>query len=124
MYFFRRNRFPLLFLALLVFCSIMVVQQYRANQGRHEELRDAFIFLYTKGYQKEADHIYQRLIRNVHKLSIDQLRNDFRATVVLVDATSKHPENLIWQYHWTISNEMEKRDDSMLVRALKLAGEN
>ena len=36
---------------------------------------------------------------------------------------AKQPENLIWRYHWTISNELERRSESTLQHALKLAEE-
>ncbi len=123
MHYFRRNRFILSFLALLVFCSVMVIRQYRLNQARHVELREAFILLYTKGYKKEAERIYQRLLEDIHRLPDQRLMDDFQRTLLLVDPTSDQPDNLIWKYHWTVSKQLESRSESTLKRALKLAGE-
>ena len=36
---------------------------------------------------------------------------------MLVDPTTQHPENLIWKYHWTVSNELERREERSLKRA-------
>ena len=44
-------------------------------------------------------------------------------TLGLVDPRTQHPENLIWKYHWTVSNELEKRSEGTLARALKMAEE-
>ncbi|MDQ6632036.1 MAG: hypothetical protein M3Y82_09815 [Verrucomicrobiota bacterium] len=123
MRYFRRNRFLLIFLTLLVFCSVMVIRQFRANQARHVELREAFILLYTKGYKRESERIYQRLLKEIDHLPNQRLMDDFQRTLLLVDPTSEQPENLIWKYHWTVSNELEKRSESTLMRALKLAKE-
>lgn len=124
MRFLREHRFLFWFLALLVFCSVMVVRQYRSNQSQHDELRDAFILLYTKGYRREAERIYERLIRDYYKLSNEQLNRDFFQTLVLIDPlATNQTNNLIYNYHWTVSKEMDKRLDRTLQRALKLAGE-
>jgi len=42
---------------------------------------------------------------------------------LIVDPGANRPDNLVWKYHWTVSNELEKRAESSLVRALKLAEE-
>jgi hypothetical protein len=120
---FRRHRYLLSFLGLLVFCSVMVVLQDRRNQNRHVEIREAFILLYTKGYKSQADRLYRRLVFDADSLSNRLLEDDWQRTVLLVDPTANQPENLIWKYHWTISKELEKRSSSMLRRALDLAGE-
>src|SRR5665647_6833 len=123
MHYFRRNRFIFSFLLLLVFCTVMVVRQYRINQARHVELREAFILLYTKGYKKESTQIYQRLLKDIEHLSNQRLMDDFQRTLLLVDPTADQPENLIWKYHWTVSKQLELRSESTLKRALKLAEE-
>jgi hypothetical protein len=119
----RRHRFLLLFLALLVFSSVMVVREFRAGETKHVERREAFILLYTKGYAPEAERLYNRLVEDAHKLSNKQLLDDFHRTLLLVDPTSDQPENLIWKYHWTVSLELERRSESTLLRARKLADE-
>ena len=123
MRFIRRYRSALVFGGLLLFSSVMVVRQVIANQNRHTELREAFILLDTKGYKPEAQRLYQRLLFELEKLPNRALIDDFQRTLGLVDPRTQHPENLIWKYHWTVSNELEKRSEGTLARALKMAEE-
>jgi hypothetical protein len=125
MRFFRRYRFVLAFLVLLVFCSIMVIHQFLANQDRHVELRESFILLYIKGYKPEAQKLYDRLLEEGPRLSNKQLIDDFQRTLLLVDpmADQTAKTNLLYNYHWYVSTELEKRSESTLLRALELAGE-
>ncbi len=120
---FRRNKYVLAFLLTLVFCSVMVVHQVTVNRSRHIELREAFILLHSRGYSNEASRLYKRLLDEMPSLSTDQLMSDFQRTLILIDPTIPHSDNLIWVYHWTVSNELEKRSASALKKALKLAGE-
>jgi len=117
----RRNRFSLVFLALVIFCSAMVVRQFMANQSKHLELREAFILLYSKGYRPEAERLYKRLLRDLEAIPNKTLMDDYQRTLLLVDPMTQQPDNLIWRYHWTVSNELEKRSESTLLRARKLA---
>ncbi len=123
MRFFRRQRFVLIFLALLVFCSVMVIREFQKQQFRHVEIREAFVMLYIKGYKKESERLYQRLLRDTEKLSDKALLDDFQRTLLLVDPMSNQPDNLIWNYHWTVSKILDKRSEGTLMRALKLAGQ-
>lgn len=124
MRFLRQYRFVLLFFALLVFCSIMVVRQMNVKQSRHVELREAFILLHTRGYTNEAIRLYQRLLRDVPTLSNKQLLDDFQRTLLLVDPALPQTNNLVWKYHWFVSNKLDEKAESTLVRARKLAEEN
>lgn len=123
MHIFRRHRILLTFLIVLVFCSVMVIQGFRAGQVRHVELREALILLHARGYTNEADRLYNRLLRDVSELSNKNLLDDFQRSRILVDPSIQHPENPVWRYHWVVSNELEKRSESTLVRARKLADE-
>jgi len=123
MRFLQQHKFILVFLGLLVFCSVMVIHQFKANQSKHAELLDAFILLHTKGYTNEARRLYDRLLINLHQLPNKALFEDFQRTLMVVDPSREQRDNLIWKYHWTVSNEMEKRSERNLVRALKLAEE-
>lgn len=119
----RRHRFLISFLVVLVFCSVMVLRQMQRNQARHVEMREAFILLYTKGYKDEAGKLYTRLCRDVEKLPNRVLLEDFHRTLLLVDPLTQQKENLIWNYHWYVSNVLEDRSESTLKRALKMAEE-
>lgn len=120
----RQYRSALVFALFLVVCSVMVIRQISANQAKHVELREAFILLFTRGYESEAEHLYQRLVTELPDLPTKVLLDDFQRTITLVDPSRQQPENLIWKYHWTVSNELEKRSESGLRKALKLAEES
>jgi hypothetical protein len=121
--FLRQYRFVLLFLLLLVFCSIMVIRQLNAKQSKHVDVREAFILLHTRGYTNYANRLYQTLLRELPDLPSKALIDDFQRTLPLVDAGGNHPENPLWKYHWTVSNEMERRSESNLRHAIQLAEE-
>lgn len=120
----RQYRLYLLFIGFLIFCSVMVLRQINLNQTKHLELREAFILLYSRGYQPEAQRLYQKLLIEMERLPDKLLFEDFQRTLTLVDPSRQEPDNLVWQYHWTVSNELEKRSESNLQRALKLAGKD
>jgi len=123
MRFVQQHRFILLFLALLVFCSVMVIFQLEARRNKHSELREAMILLQTGGYTNQADRLYLRLLRDLDKLSNKALIEDWQRTVILVDPSSHQPSNAVWRYYWTVRNEMERRAESTIQRALKLVDE-
>lgn len=126
MRFLGQYRFVLLFFLLLIFCSVMVLRQLSARQTKHVEVREAFILLHTRGYTNEARRLYQKLLIEITKpanVSDKALLDDFQRTLLLVDPYSAQSNNLIWNYHWTVSNELDKRSESTLVRARKLADE-
>jgi hypothetical protein len=112
-----------LFVVFLVGCSVLIIHQFAVNESRHVELREAFILLQSKGYQREAAQLYHRLLSEVGDLSNALMWSDFQRTLTLIDPASDETNNLIWQYHWTISNELEKRSESNLEKALKMARE-
>lgn len=104
----------------------MVIRQLRANdakQARHDQLREAFILLHTKGYTNQAQKLYHRLLLDFQNLPNKALLDDFYRTLLLVDPATDQPSNLVWKYHWTVSNELERRSEDTLMRALKLADE-
>ena len=110
-------------MGLLVIGSVVLIEYLHAGQSRHVEVREAFILLHTRGYTNQANRLYTHLVNEMHTLSNKQLIDDFQRTLLVVDPGANRPDNLIWKYHWTVSNELEKRVESSLVRALKLAEE-
>jgi hypothetical protein len=114
-------RFALIFAAVVTFCSVMVIRQTHFNRSAHSELREAFIILHSRGHTNEAQRLYNRLLRDLQGISNTDLRDDFQRTLTLVDPATQQPQNLLWKYHWTVSNELEKRSESSLARALQLA---
>ena len=123
MIFARRIRVYLAFAILLVFCSVMVVKQMQTNLSRHVELREAFILLESKGYRPEAQKLYHKLLKELESLPDQALLDDYDRTLSLISTTKQDEDNLIWRYHWTVSNEMDQRSHSALGRALKMAAE-
>jgi hypothetical protein len=121
--FFRQYRFVLLFFALLAFCSVMVIRGINTKQTKHVERREAFILLQARGYTNEAYRLYQKLLFEIPKLNNKELLDDFQRTLLLVDPYTTQTNNLIWNYHWTISNELDRKSEGTLERARKLAEE-
>jgi hypothetical protein len=121
MYFGRHYRFHLVFTVFLIFCTVMVFRQISLNQSKHLELREAFILLSSRGYRPQAERLYQHLLAELEGLSDKLLLEDYQRTLTLVQPSRQDPENLIWEYHWTVSNELEKRSEASLQRALRLA---
>ena len=119
----RRNRFWLIFLALLIFCSAMTVCQFMTNQRKHVESRERFIERYTNGYWEVAAQVYVELLRDLEVLPDKTLMDDWRRTLRLVNPTNRQSENLIWRYHETVRQELEKRSESSRKRAGKLGNE-
>jgi len=126
MRFLRQYRFILLFFALLVFCSVMVLKQMSVRESKHIQLREAFILLHTRGETNSAERLYRKLLTALPKLSQKELLDDFQRTLLLVDPdpNTQQTNNLIWKYHWTVSNEMNRKDENTLKQARKLAEED
>jgi hypothetical protein len=117
----RQYRFHFVFAAFLIFCSVMVLRQINHNQSKHVDLRESFILLYSRGYRPEAERLYGKLLAEMEQLPDQVLFEDFQRTLTLCNPSQQQPENLIWEYHWTVSNELEKRSPASLQKALKLA---
>jgi uncharacterized protein YpbB len=114
----------LLVMLLLLAISIIVVERVHARQSRHVEIREAFILLHTRGYTNQAERLYHKLLMDLQALSNKQLVDDFQRTLLLVDpAATNQYNNILWKYHWTVSNEMDRRAESSLMHALKLSEE-
>ena len=127
MRFVRQYKFIVLFFMLLIFCSVMVLRQISLKQSKHVELREAFILLHTRNYTNEARNLFDKLVLEIptytKKLSDRELLDDFQRTLLLVDPYSSQTNNLIWKYHWMLSNELDKRSVDLLERAHRLARE-
>jgi len=114
----------LLVMLVLLAISIVIVQQVHSRQSRHVEIREAFILLHFRGYTNEAQRLYHKLLNDLQTLPDKQLVDDFQRTLLLVDPTATNQyNNILWKYHWTVSNEMDNRAESSISRARKLADE-
>jgi hypothetical protein len=117
----RHYRFFWTFVAMLVFCTFMVDRQFRANQAKHNDVREAFILLHAKGYASQARRLFDRLLLEIHRAPDGVLLDDFHRTLMLVDPGVEQKTNLVWQYHWTVSKELERRSPRAFARALRVA---
>ena len=124
MRFFRRQRYLLCVLAVLVFCCVMVVSQYLANESAHLERREDFILLHERADPAETkfcEHVYQDLIQEFPRLSDKILLDDLERTSWLVNPKVPDLDNLVWKYHISVSKELQKRSSQRLARALARA---
>jgi hypothetical protein len=119
MRFLRRNIHVLLFCAVLVLSSVLVIRQFMANLSAHVERREDFIALYQRGHAKMAEHLFEVLIRTFPKLSDSALWEDAHRTAMLIDVKTPQPNSLIWKYHFTVRNELARRTEWRLARVLK-----
>ena len=101
----------------------MVIRQFHLKQSRHDEILEAFILLQTGGYTNEAGRLYRRLLLDLDNLTNQELIEDWRRTLMLVDPSANRPGDPIWNYHWTVRKQMERRGESTIQRARKLADE-
>ena len=121
MRFFRRNQYLLCFLAVLVFSCVMVLQQFIANQSAHVEMREDFLLLHDRGETKPCERLYQLLIQQLPDLTEKSLVDDFQRASLLVDLKTPDLDDLVWKYHVSVKNELRKRSDERLARALRRA---
>ena len=117
----RQYHYVWSFLAVLVFSSVMVLRQFKINHQRHNDLREAFILLHSKGYTNEAERLYYDLLVKLPRVPHRVLFDDFQRTMMLVEPEVPQPKNLVWKYHRTVGDELERRSPKIFARALKLA---
>ena len=111
-------------MAVLVMASVLTIKRLNTAPSRHVELREAFVLLHTRGYTNQAQRLYEHLLRDLQNISNRELMDDFQRTLLVVDPAAHQPDNLIWKYHWTVSNELERRSESTLRRALEIADDD
>ena len=122
MRFARRNRSALIVVAMLLVANVLVLRQYRLNASAHRELREDLILLSEAGHSKEAAWTYEKLVRDLPRLSDQMLLDELGRTGALVDEKTPHSDNLVWKYHWVVKRNLEKRSQQRLARAMKRAG--
>ena len=123
MRFLRRHAHVFLILAVLVLSSVLVIHQFLANQSAHVEAREDFIVLHQRGHLKIAEHRYQLMIQSLPKLSENELWEDYQRTAMLVDIKTPQMDNLIWKYHVSVKNELDRRIERRVERAIEQAQE-
>jgi hypothetical protein len=121
MRFLRQYRYVLIFLALLVFCSVMVLWEYSVSESAHVERREDFILLQTRGRVKETERLYQRLIQEMPALSDRILANDLQRTSMLINPQAPDTDNLVRKYNISVKNELTRRAERRVNRAQQAA---
>jgi hypothetical protein len=119
--FLHRHRFALVFCALVVAGAVLFLREWRAREAQHLEAREAFILLHATGHAEPAQRLYERLVRELETQTARSLLEDFQRVSLLFDPAKPQPDNLVWRYHRSLQNELDKRAQSTLVRALQLA---
>src|ERR1041385_1282356 len=95
-----RERVLLLGVAVVLFFSaVMAVRQVAENQSRHAEQREAFIFLQSKGYNTEAERLYQRLKYDMPDEPIRHLIDDLQRTSAITPTNQSAITNVLVRYH-------------------------
>ena len=117
----RRYQSLILALAVLVFCSVMIVRQYLANQAAHVELREDFLLLLDRGNATESERLYQMLVQDLPTLNTRGLIDDLQRTGLLINPAKSDSESLVWKYHQCVKNEMFRRSEARAAHALKRA---
>ena len=124
MRFLRRYQSLVLAVAVLLFCSVMVVRQYILNQAAHVELREDFLLLHERGNSKETERLYQMLVQDLPSLNTRGLVEDLQRTTMFLDPAKPQPDNFIWKYHQSVKNEMFRRAESRAAHAIKRASQD
>lgn len=114
MRFLERHKYTLVFLAVVLFCSVLVQYQFLQNEAAHIAMREDFILLHQRGHIKGSEYLYQRLIQSLPRQSLESLIDDFQRTRTLVDTNAPLIDDLLWKYHVNTRNEMTRRAEKRL----------
>lgn len=107
--------------ALILFSAVMAVRQFVVNQSRHAELREALIFLHSRGYQVEAQRLYTTLVLNLEGEPTSHLIDDLQRTSLVSPTNQSASTNVLVRYHLSIKKELEKRFEQQYIRARETA---
>ena len=119
MQFIRRNRYALFTVAVLVFSSVLVVQQHLANLSAHSRQLEDLLLLHERGAKKPCEHLYQVLVQRLPHTDNHALVQDLLRTAMVVDGKTQQPDNLVWKYHVSVRNELKRRSEKRLRDALR-----
>jgi hypothetical protein len=119
--FFRRHQYLLCFLAVLVFCCVMVVRQFMANQAAHVQLREDFILLHDQAAAPACAALYKTLIERLPSLNDRDLVDDLERTSMLVDPKAPDRDDLVWKYYESVKKELQNRSKARLHQAVERA---
>ncbi|HEU5396333.1 MAG TPA: hypothetical protein VFV81_04145 [Verrucomicrobiae bacterium] len=121
MRFLFRHRFAVAFVLVLLGCSLLVVRQYWVNQWQHVDLREDFIVLDLQGQAAGATRLYQLLVQQLPGLPDRALIDDEDRLAVLFLQKKFPDEDLVAKYYVGVQNELQRRNEQRVARALKRA---
>jgi hypothetical protein len=119
MQFLRRNRFAILTVAVMGLGCVLVLQQQLTNLSHHSGQVEDFLLLQDRNETKAAEHIYQVLIQRLPHIGDRELVQDLQRTAMVIDVKNPPKENLVWKYYVSVGNELKRRADKRLEKALK-----
>ena len=119
MQFLRRNRIALLTVAVLILSSVMVIQQYAANQSTHTQHVEDFLLLHERGEKQACEHLYQLLVQQLPRLNDRALVQDLQRTAMQVDIKTQQLDNFVWKYQVSVNNELRHRAEKRLAAMLQ-----
>ena len=122
MRFLKRNQFLLIFVATLIFCSVIVIRQFLANEWGHVDLLEDFIVLHDTGKTRGEERLYQMLVQELPGLPSRVLIADKQQLTLQFSTNKPPPEDLVWKYYISVQNELKSRTDERVAQALKRAG--
>ncbi len=122
MRFLKRHQYSLVVLGVLALSSVLVVRQYLVNQWEHVDLREDFILLHDEGHARSTERLYQMLVQELPRLPDRALVEDDQRLALLVAQEHPSSDDLIWKYHTSVRNELQRRTDQRVARALRRAG--
>ncbi len=99
----------------------MVLRQFMANEAAHVQMREDFLLLQERGEMKASERLYQLLIQQLPGLGDNVLVDDLERTAMFVDPKAPESKSLIWKYHVSVRNELQKRSERRLAGALEEA---
>jgi len=106
-------------MAVLIFASVMVVQQYLASQSTHTQQVEDFLRLHDRGEVKPCEHLYQVLVQQLPHLNERALVQDLQRTAMVVELKTPQVDNLVWKYHVSVNNELKQRSEKRLAAILQ-----
>lgn len=117
MRFLRRNKFTLLFLAVLTLGVLLALRQYEKNEASHVRLREDFILLHLRDETDAAQHYYQELIQSLPDLPDERLIDDLQRLVIVNLEHSQSPGSLLLKYKGAVQRVLNQRSEIRLRRA-------
>ena len=117
--FFKRHKYTLAFLAVVLLCTLLVQYQVLRNEAAHIAMREDFIVMHQRGHTKGTEYLYQRLVQALPHQSLKSVIDDFQRTRSLVNTNAPLIDDLLWKYYVLTGNEMTRRAEKRFAELRK-----